>query len=54
MRLVTLYLPTTYIKALDQLVDEHFFPNRSEAIRVSIRDLLVAFDRFHAPIKETV
>ena len=24
MKLVTLYLPETYIKALDRLVDEHF------------------------------
>jgi Arc/MetJ-type ribon-helix-helix transcriptional regulator len=25
---------------LDQLVDEKFYPNRAEAIRVAIRDLL--------------
>jgi Arc/MetJ-type ribon-helix-helix transcriptional regulator len=33
MKLITLYLPETYIKALDQLVDERFYPNRAEAIR---------------------
>lgn len=49
---MTLYLPTTYIKALDQLVDEHFFPNRSEAIRASVRDLLVEFGRFNVKAKE--
>ena len=27
-------------KALDQLVDERFYPNRAEAIRVAIRDMI--------------
>lgn len=40
MKLITLHLPETYIRALDQLVDERFYPNRSEAIRVAIRDLI--------------
>lgn len=40
MKLITLYLPEPYIKMLDQLVDEKFYPNRAEAIRVAIRDLL--------------
>ena len=40
MKMITLYLPETYIKALDQLVDERFYPNRAEAIRVAIRDLI--------------
>lgn len=40
MRLITLYLPEPYINQLDQLVDAKFFPNRAEAIRVAIRDLI--------------
>ena len=40
MKLITLYLPEPYIRALDQLVSEKFYPNRAEAIRVAIRDLL--------------
>ena len=40
MKLITLYLPETYIRQLDQLVDAKFFPNRAEAIRVAIRDLI--------------
>jgi Arc/MetJ-type ribon-helix-helix transcriptional regulator len=40
LKLITLYLPETYIGQLDQLVDAKFFPNRSEAIRVAIRDLI--------------
>jgi antitoxin ParD1/3/4 len=40
MKLITLYLPEPYIKMLDQLVNERFYPNRAEAIRVAIRDLI--------------
>jgi len=40
LKLITLYLPEPYIQALDQLVDEKYYPNRAEAIRVAIRDLL--------------
>lgn len=40
MKLITLYLPEPYIKMLDKLVTERFYPNRAEAIRVAIRDLI--------------
>ncbi|HEY4675133.1 MAG TPA: ribbon-helix-helix domain-containing protein [Candidatus Bathyarchaeia archaeon] len=40
MKLITLYLPETYLKALDQLVTENYYPNRAEAIRVAIHDLI--------------
>jgi len=40
LKLITLYVPETYLKALDQLVVERFYPNRAEAIRVAIRDLI--------------
>ena len=40
MKLITLYLPEPYIQALDRLVNEKFYPNRAEAIRVAVRDLL--------------
>lgn len=40
MKLITLYLPEGYIRMLDQLVAERFYPNRAEAIRVAIRELL--------------
>jgi Arc/MetJ-type ribon-helix-helix transcriptional regulator len=40
MKLITLYLPEKYIQDLDQLVDERFYPNRAEAIRVAIRDMI--------------
>jgi Arc/MetJ-type ribon-helix-helix transcriptional regulator len=40
VKLITLYLPEPYIKALDSLVEERYYPNRAEAIRVAVRDLL--------------
>lgn len=40
MRLITLYLPESYLRALDELVEKRYYPSRAEAIRVAIRDLL--------------
>ena len=40
MRLITLYLPESYLRALDELVRQGYYPNRAEAIRVAVRDLL--------------
>jgi len=40
VKLITLYLPEPYLKALQGLVDGRYYPNRAEAIRVAIRDLL--------------
>ena len=40
MRMITLHLPEPYIQALDSLVDEGYYPNRAEAIRAAVRDLL--------------
>ena len=40
MKLITLYLPEPYIRALDRLVNDQFYPNRAEAIRVAVKDML--------------
>jgi Arc/MetJ-type ribon-helix-helix transcriptional regulator len=40
MKMITLHLPEPYIVALDNLVDEKYYPNRAEAIRTAVRDLL--------------
>ncbi|MHA1135487.1 MAG: ribbon-helix-helix domain-containing protein [Candidatus Thorarchaeota archaeon] len=40
MKLVTLHIPETYVQGLEQLVESNLYPNRSEAIRIAIRDLL--------------
>lgn len=46
MKLITLYLPPSYIKLIDQLVEERFYPSRAEVIRFAIRDLLKAHNHF--------
>ena len=42
MKLITINLPEIYIKDLDGLVNEDFYPNRAEAIRTAIRDMLLS------------
>lgn len=50
MKLITLYLPASYIKGIDELVKEHFYPNRAEAIRLFIRDGLQEHNRFRVSV----
>ncbi|QEE15783.1 ribbon-helix-helix domain-containing protein [Promethearchaeum syntrophicum] len=40
MRMLSVFIPESYIESLDILVAEEIFPNRSEAIRSAIRDLI--------------
>ena len=40
IKLISVNLPENYLKVLEVLVSEGKFPNRSEAIRVGIRDLI--------------
>ena len=40
MKLITCKLPSAYIYALDELVRQGRYANRSEAIRMAIRDML--------------
>jgi len=40
MKLVTLHIPETYVDGLEKLVESNLYPNRAEAIRSGIRDLL--------------
>jgi len=40
MRLITLNLPELYIRVLDDLVRNKYYPNRAEAIRTAVRDLI--------------
>lgn len=42
LRILTVHLPEAYIRGLDELVSRRLYPNRSEAIRVAVRDLLKA------------
>ncbi|MHA1959994.1 MAG: CopG family ribbon-helix-helix protein [Candidatus Thorarchaeota archaeon] len=41
MKVVTICIPESYIEGLDILIDQSKYPNRSEIIRIAIRDLLV-------------
>ncbi len=40
MKLITLHIPEVYLEDLEELVTEKYYPNRAEAIRIAIRDLL--------------
>lgn len=40
MKLISVNLPESYLKVLEILVVDGKFPNRSEAIRVAVRDLI--------------
>jgi len=40
MRLIAVHLPEKLLSDIQRLVDNGLYPNRSEAIRIAIRDLL--------------
>ena len=40
MKVISVNLPDAYIDGLDELVDIGFFPNKSEAIRAAVRDMI--------------
>ena len=40
MQLITLHLPVSYLEGIKELVKKRVYPNRSELIRVAVRDLL--------------
>ncbi|MBY8982990.1 MAG: type II toxin-antitoxin system ParD family antitoxin [Candidatus Lokiarchaeota archaeon] len=40
MKLITCHIPEQYLKGIEELVTANYYPNRSEVIRVAVRDLL--------------
>ncbi len=40
LKLITIHLPEAYLKGIEQLINSKIYPNRSEAIRIAVRDLL--------------
>ena len=46
MKLITLYLPEPYIKALKRITDAGFYPSRAEAIRMAVRTLMKEHNEF--------
>ncbi len=54
IKLISVNLPESYIKVLEILVTDAKFPNRSEAIRVAIRDLIKTEYLIEESIKKDV
>ena len=59
MRIITVNLPRSYIKAIDTLVGgQGLYPSRSELIRVAVRDFLIreleAAKSFQHHLKEQI
>ena len=52
MVLITTHLPKSYIEGLERLVESGRYPNKSEAIRVAVRELLVKEQYFIQREKE--
>lgn len=40
MKLIAVHLPDRIVSDIEELVNKGLYPNRSEAIRIAIRDLL--------------
>ena len=40
MKLITVHVPEAYLSGIEELVNMQIYPNRSEVIRVALRDLL--------------
>jgi Arc/MetJ-type ribon-helix-helix transcriptional regulator len=41
VKIITVHVPEGHVKLLDELVAKKIYPNRSEAIRMAIRDLVL-------------
>lgn len=53
MQLISVNIPESYLKVLEVLVVDGKFPNRSEAIRIAIRDLIKTEFLIDETIKRT-
>jgi len=40
VKLITVLMPRIYLDALDDLIECRFYPNKAEAIRAAVRDLI--------------
>ncbi|MBL7118943.1 type II toxin-antitoxin system ParD family antitoxin [Candidatus Bathyarchaeota archaeon] len=40
MKLISLHIPEVYLEGLQELVAKKYYPNRAEAIRIAVKDLL--------------
>lgn len=57
MKVITINVPTKYIKVIQKLQDAGLYPSRSEAIRVAIRDFMYKeqelYVKYTEPLIET-
>jgi antitoxin ParD1/3/4 len=54
IKLISVNLPESYLNILEMLVSQGVFPNRSEAIRVAIRDLIKTEYLIEESIKKNI
>ncbi|MBD3351777.1 MAG: ribbon-helix-helix protein, CopG family [Candidatus Lokiarchaeota archaeon] len=40
MKLITINVPQAYLDGIEKLVDAEIYPNRSETIRIALRDFI--------------
>ena len=57
MKVITINVPTKYIRVIQKLLDAGLYPSRSEAVRVAIRDFISKdkelYLKYTEPIIET-
>ena len=41
MILISVHIPKNLLRELDELIAQGYFPSRSEAIRIAVRDLIM-------------
>jgi len=54
LKQISIYLPEELIQSLDELVKRGFYPNRSEAIRIAIKDLVSPYLDLRSEMDPTV
>ena len=54
LKQISVYLPEELIESLDELVKRGFYPNRSEAIRIAIKDLVFPYLDLRSEMDPTV
>ena len=54
LKQISVYLPEELIESLDELVERGFYPNRSEAIRIAIKDLVSPYLDLRSEMDPTV
>ena len=40
MKMITVHIPESYLIDIEKLIDDGIYPNRSELVRIAVRDLI--------------